>query len=363
MNHMTLVPVVTSGRARARRPDRPATDYSQVLQAVQTAGLMDRRYTYYAVRLAILLAALGGVWVGFAFIGDSWVQLAVAAALAIVLTQIIFFSHDAAHRQIFKSNKANELTALVLGTLIGGVSLAWWNNKHNRHHATPNTIGKDSDIDSSIVHFYPPESAPTSRLGLWLHQRQGIWFFPLLTVEMLNLHVQGLQSLITQPKMKRRRTEIGMLTLRLGGYPALLFVLLSPGRAAAFLGVQLALHRASTLGVSFAASHIGMPILPHDSRIDFFRRQVLTSRNIRGGRIASFAMGGLNYQIEHHLFPNMARPNLGRARTVVQQFCAGRDVTYHEVTIVRAWRIVVGYLNRVGLAARAFQCPVTAALR
>ena len=133
-------------------------------------------------------------------------------------------------------------------------------------------------------------------------------------------------------------------------------------RAAAFLGVQLALT-GLYLGVSFAASHIGMPILPHDSRIDFFRRQVLTSRNIRGGRIASFAMGGLNYQIEHHLFPNMARPNLGRARTVVQQFCAGRDVTYHEVTIVRAWRIVVGYLNRVGLAARAFQCPVTAALR
>ncbi len=89
---MTLSPVVTPGRARARRPDRPPTDYSQVLHAVQTAGLMDRRYTYYAVRLAILLVALSGVWVGFAFIGDSWVQLAVAAALAIVLTQIIFFS-------------------------------------------------------------------------------------------------------------------------------------------------------------------------------------------------------------------------------------------------------------------------------
>ena len=357
-----IAPVGTGSRRRVRRSDRPATDYSQVLAAVQTAGLMGRRYAYYTIRLLLLLAALGGVWVGFAFIGDSWIQLGIAAALAIVLTQIIFFSHDAAHRQIFRSNRANELTALVLGTLIGGVSLSWWNNKHNRHHAAPNTIGKDSDIDASIVHFFPAENPPTSRVGLWLHRRQGIWFFPLLVVEMLNLHVQGVQALITQPSLKRRRTEIVMLAARLGAYPVLLFVLLSPGRAAAFLGVQLAVT-GLYLGVSFAASHIGMPVLAHDSRIDFFRRQVMTSRNVLGGRPASFAMGGLNYQIEHHLFPNMARPNLGKARVVVRQFCAERDVTYHEVTIVRAWSIVVGYLNRVGLAARAFHCPITETLR
>ena len=323
---------------------------------------MGRRHTYYAVRITLLLTALASVWVAFAFVGDSWIQLAVAAALAIVLTQIIFFSHDAAHRQIFRSNRANELTALILGTLIGGVSLSWWNNKHNRHHAAPNTIGRDSDIDASLVHFYPAATPPGSRLGAWLHERQGIWFFPLLLVEMVNLHAQGVQALLTQPGLKRRRTEMTMLVVRLGAYPTLLFVLLSPGRASAFLGVQLGLT-GLYLGVSFAASHIGMPVLPDNSRIDFFRRQVLTSRNVRGGRPASFAMGGLNYQIEHHLFPNMARPNLALARTVVRQFCADREVTYHEVTILRAWGIVVRYLNKVGLAARAFHCPMATALR
>ncbi len=76
-------------------------------------------------------------------------------ALAIVVVQVVFLSHDAAHRQIFKSNRANEIAALVMGALVGGISLAWWNNKHNKHHATPNTIGKDSDIAPSVVHFYP----------------------------------------------------------------------------------------------------------------------------------------------------------------------------------------------------------------
>ena len=323
---------------------------------------MRRAYAYYAIRVAMLAIALGGVWVAFAFIGNSWNQLAVAAVLGVVLTQIIFYSHDAAHRQIFSSHKANELTALVMGTLIGGVSLAWWNNKHNKHHAAPNQIGKDSDIDASIVHFYPAEKPPRARILAFLHERQGWWFFPLLAVEMLNLHVQGVQAVITRKGQKRRWTEAAMLLVRLGGYPAVLFVFLSPGIAFAFLGVQLAVT-GMYLGVSFAASHIGMAILPHDSRIDFFRRQVLTSRNVAGGRVASFAMGGLNYQIEHHLFPSMPRPNLHKVRPVVQNFCVNNAIEYNEVTILRAWRIVATYLNQVGLSARTFQCPMVASLR
>jgi len=323
---------------------------------------MRRAYGYYAVRIAILAVVLAGVWVAFVLIGDSWIQMAVAAALGIVLTQIIFYSHDAAHRQIFKSQKANELTALVMGTLIGGVSLAWWHNKHNKHHAAPNQIGKDSDIDASVVHFYAPAKPPRNRVLAFLHQRQGWWFYPILSFEMLNLHVQGVQALITRPKMKRRWTEIAMLVFRLGGYPTLLFFFLPAGKAAAFLVVQLVVTGVY-LGTSFAASHVGMPILPHDSRIDFFRRQVLTSRNISGGRVASFAMGGLNYQIEHHLFPSMPRPNLHKAVPIVRNFCADNDIEYHQVHILKAWHIVAEHLNKVGLSARSFQCPMVAAMR
>jgi len=332
------------------------------LASVQSLDLMRRAYAYYAIRIAMLAVALTGVWVAFALIGNSWIQMGVAAALGIVLTQIIFYSHDAAHRQIFSSHRANETTALIMGTLVGGVSLAWWNNKHNKHHAAPNQIGKDSDIDASIVHFFPPPVPPRRPILAFLHRNQGWWFYGILTVEMLNLHAQSIQALITRPGMKRRWTESAMLLVRLGGYVALLFVFLTPGKAAAFIGVQMAVTGVY-LGTSFAASHIGMAILPHDSRIDFFRRQVLTSRNVSGGRVASFAMGGLNYQIEHHLFPNMPRPHLHKAVPIVQNYCANKSIEYHEVTILRAWRMVAVYLNKVGLSSRTFQCPVVASLR
>ena len=349
--------------ARPARPARPASDYSQVLATVQSMGLLRRRYGYYAVKLGLLGLALAGVWVGFAFLGNSWIQLAVAVALAVVLTQIIFISHDAAHRQIFAGNRANELTALVLGTLVSGVSLAWWNNKHNKHHGAPNQVGKDPDIDASVVHFFPTGNPPRNRILRFLHERQGWWFFPLLLVEALNLHVQSAVALVARRGTKRRAAEIVMMAVRWAAYPAILFVFLSPGKAAAFLGVQLA-FTGLYLGSAFAASHIGMPILAPQARVDFLRRQVLLSRNIAGGRAASFAMGGLNYQIEHHLFPSMPRPSLHKVRPVVQAFCREHQISYSEVTIFRAWAIVAGYLNRVGLAGRdPFRCPLVTELR
>ena len=361
---MTSVIDQASGGGSPRRGAAAPTDYSRLLRLAQEADLFRRRYGYYSVKLAVLAVLMGGIWVAFAFIGDRWAQIGIAVALAVVFTQILFLSHDAAHRQIFRSHRNNELFALLAGTLIGGVSLSWWNNKHNKHHAAPNQVDKDPDVDSAIVHFYPPERRPQSRIGAYLHARQGWWFFPLLVVEALNLHYQSVQALVTRPTAKRRRLELALLALRLLAYPAVLFVFLSPGIAATFLGVQLAVTGVY-LGASFSASHIGMPMVPREMKIDFLRRQVLTSRNIAGGRVASLAMGGLNYQIEHHLFPNMPRPTLRTVRPMVKGFCDEEAISYDEITIFRAWNQVASYLNQVGLRAGRdpFLCPVVAALR
>ena len=107
-----------------------------------------------------------------------------------------------------------------------------------------------------------------------------------------------------------------------------------------------------------------MPVLPAAARVDFLRRQVLTSRNVTGTRLTTLAMGGLNYQIEHHLFPSMPRPNLRRAQPLVRQFCAEHAITYTETTVPRSYRIVIRHLNHVGLrGADPFHCPLAATLR
>ena len=80
--------------------------------------------------------------------------------------------------------------------------------------------------------------------------------------------------------------------------------------------------------------------------------------------VRAWIMGGLNYQIEHHLFPSMPRPHLRAARTLVREHCRSNDVPYVETTLVSSYRTVIGYLNRVGLAARdPFDCGLASQLR
>lgn len=351
-----------SARPVVRQP-RPQTDFAALKNEIQASGLLDRRYGYYAARGAMLLLAVAGIWVAFAFIGDSWVQMAIAAALGLVLTHVAFLSHDADHRQIFRSGRANEWLATCLGGLLMGMSAGWWRIKHSRHHANPNKIGADPDIEPSVVVFYPDPERQRGRIATFLSAHQGWWFFPILTVEGLNLHVQSLMTLLGREPVKRRAVELAMMAARWAAYITVLFLVLSPGIAGAFLGVQLAAFGVY-MGCSFAPNHKGMPIVPRDAKLDFLRRQVLMSRNIAGPGFVSFAMGGLNYQIEHHLFPSMPSSNLRRARDIIKPFCRDRGVRYTETSLLGSYAIVVRYLNKLGLGARdPFECPLVASMR
>jgi fatty acid desaturase len=353
-------PLVHAPSAR----ERQVGEFTALSRAVRESGLMERRLGYYWIRFAALTVLLVGLAGVFVLIGPSWWQLAVAAALAVLLGQVMFLGHDAAHRQIFASGPWNDWASLVIANLYAGMSYEWWLHKHSRHHAKPNQVGADPDIVNHVIVFHNEDPAdPRAGLRGWIAQRQGWLFFPLLLLEGLNLHVSGIRTIFGRAPVKRRPLEIAFITLRLGGYLVTVFWLLPVGMALAFLGVQLGVF-GIYMGAVFAPNHKGMPIVPREAKLDFLSRQVLMSRNIRGGRITDVAMGGLNYQIEHHLFPSMPRPNLRRAQPVVREFCSTHGVHYTETTLARSYGIVIRYLNTVGLTARdPFQCPLAAEYR
>ena len=127
--------------------------------------------------------------------------------------------------------------------------------------------------------------------------------------------------------------------------------MLPPVKAIAFIAVQQGLF-GLYLGISFAPNHKGMPILDAADQSDFLRRQVLTSRNVKGGPLTDLALGGLNYQIEHHLFPSMPRANLRRAQPVVRDFCRQRGVSYCQASFMGSFAQVLWHLDSVGKSAR-----------
>src|SRR5690606_31247519 len=245
--------------------------------------------------------------------------------------------------------------------------LSWWMTKRTRPPANPNRIGKDPDIAPDTVVFLSEDAAAAKGLQALINRYQGWLFFPLLTLEGLNLHVTAFRSLLTGGRargdVRMRVGELVTITLRLSLYAAAVFWVLPLGMAFAFLGVQLAVFGVY-MGASFAPNHKGMAIIPENSKIDFLSKQVLTSRNIRGGWWMNILMGGLNFQIEHHLFPSMPRPHLARAREIVREHCANLGLPYTVTSLVQSYGIVVLYLNRVGLSARdPFDCPMFRQLR
>lgn len=331
--------------------------FAELAATVRDTGLLRRAYGFYAGFGGALVLAMAGVITGIILLGDSWFQLLMAAALGIVFTQVAFLGHEASHRTVFKSGRANDRLGRTLSALIVGISHQWWMSKHSRHHANPNKRGSDPDIETDTISFVDDDAAKSRGIVRWVTQRQGWLFFPLLTFEGLNLHYRSVASLVTQGTRKQRWTELPLIAAHFALYLVPLFWFLPLGLAFAFLGVQMAVFGVY-MGASFAPNHKGMGIVPADVKMDFLSKQVLTSRNISGGWGMSILTGGLNYQIEHHLFPNMARPHLARAREIVREYCAHHDVPYTETTLLESYAIVIEYLNRVGLAARdPFDCP------
>ncbi|WP_092381188.1 fatty acid desaturase family protein [Micromonospora phaseoli] len=330
------------------RPGSPRrrSDYAELLSQVRQAGLLERRPIYYGIRIALNAALVVAGWTIFVMVGESWWQLLTAVFLAVMFTQTGFIGHDAGHRQIFRSRRANDLVGLLHGNLAIGLAFGWWVDKHHRHHANPNQEGLDPDISGEAIVFTPAQARLRRGAGRFLARHQGVLFFPMLLLEGLNLHVASVRALFRSSYRERGREAV-LLGLHTVGYLAVVIAVLSPLQALAFVVVQQGLFGVY-LGLAFAPNHKGMPILAEDDDTDFFRRQVLTSRNVRGSRLTDFMLGGLNHQIEHHLFPSMPRASLRHARPIVRAFCLDRGVPYVETTLLDSYRQAVHHLHTVG---------------
>ncbi len=316
-----------------------------------SAGLFDQRHGYYIARFSIV----GGLYLAglaaFFLIGDSWWQLAIAAFFAIMFAQVALVSHDIAHRQVFRTRRRAEIAGWIAGNLGIGMSYGWWMDKHTRHHANPNHEELDPDVDPDVLVWSPEQAKAAKGVPKFIGRWQAFLFYPLLTLEGMNLHISGFRALF-RPTLKHRALEATLLIVHVAAYLTALFLVLSPGKALVFLAVHQCLWGVY-MGSVFAPGHKGMPMIKPGTKLDFLRRQVLTTRNVRGGWLVDTAMGGLNYQIEHHLFPHMPSLHLRRAQPIVRNYCDEIGIPYHETGLFRSWAEALTHLHRVGAPIRS----------
>ena len=323
------------------------SDYARLVSRGQQAGLMDRRTGHYAWRIAVTVFLLAAGWAAVVLAGNSWWQIVLAVYLAVMFTQVGFLGHDAGHRQICASRRLSYILGILLANLGIGLSFGWWVAKHNRHHANPNTEGADPDIMMRALAMTAGQAGSSRGVSRIVYRCQAFLFFPMLLGEAFSVHAASIRALSSRAR-QHRLAEAALLAVHFAAYLGVVFLVLSPVKAVVFILIQQGLFGVY-LGASFAPNHKGMPILRREDNHDFLRRQVLTSRNIRGGWFTDLALGGLNYQIEHHLFPSMPRPSLRRSQPLIREFCQQHGLPYCQASLIGSYAEALRYLHAVGM--------------
>ena len=325
-------------------------EYIKLRRLIVEQGLLERQYASYAVKLSVAFALLIASVAILVVFDSLWVQTVNAALMAGAFSQFAFLGHDSGHCQVFRSVKRNDML-MMLAALVTGLAPSWWQEKHIKHHVSPNQIGHDGDIEISVFAFTRGQALESGGVARFFIRHQAFWFYPMLMLTSYSLLFAGIVFLARRKGVKYPVLEPIVVATAVAAYLALVFTFLPFWHGVVFIMV----HRALTglhLGSVFAPNHKGMPILAPDTELDHLRQQVLTSRNVLPNPLVDYMYGGLNYQIEHHLFPNMPRNRLKDARPLVRAFCADHGVLYHETGFWRSNQEILSYLHAVSAPLR-----------
>ncbi|WP_426270918.1 fatty acid desaturase family protein [Dyella kyungheensis] len=305
------------------------------------SGLKQRDSARLYLKTAIILATFVASYVLLVFFATAWWQgLLLSIVLAVATAQIGFnIQHDAGHQAFSERRWLNKCMAMTLD-LVGGSSYVWhWKHAHF-HHTHTNIDGYDSDINLGALARFAPQQK-----HYWHHRWQHIYLWALygLTVVSWHLH-DDFRDVITGSIGKRRFPrprgkdlavfvvgKLVFLTLALG-LPLLFHsigtVLLFYAVIAVLTGLQLAL--VFQLAHAVEETEFPTPSEPGRMNTPWAIHQLETTANFsRDSRMITWLVGGLNFQVEHHLFPRISHIHYPAISPIVEAACREYGVPYH----------------------------------
>ncbi len=324
-------------------------DYLGLKKEVEGVGLLERQYSYYVFKIISTLAAAVAVIAALFYVHELWQQLLVLVILAFVFVQFGLLGHDASHLAMFKSRKNNERAGLFFFGFLTGIGYNHWAWRHNAHHANPNQVGEDPDEAS----YAQTEEEVLARRGIkrFIYERQQ-WFFWIITISSVTAYqVYGIVHNIRMKSSFVRWADSLLMALHLAVFWILPFFVFPVWKAIIFVPFWR-LAMGLYFGAISATNHKGMRVLKKGEKLGFVEKQVITTRNVRPGLLNDFFYGGLNYQIEHHLFSDMPRNNLGRCKQFVMKFCKEKNIHYEETGVLQSYIDIIRTLKRVSIGAR-----------
>jgi fatty acid desaturase len=323
--------------------------YSDLKRLIVERSLLEKQTGFYIRKIALTLSLLAASIAFLVLVRNPWLQLLNAAFMGFASSQVAFLAHDAGHRQIARTSRGNDLIGYFVGNLLLGASFSWWMDGHNKHHSHTNDLQHDPDLDYPFLAFDYEQLADKKGIARFIVKHQKIFFFPVLMLAGVNLKA-GTIKFLWFNKPAHKAVELLLLAVHHVIYLGIIIGMLGWWAVPFIVVHQICLGM--FLGFVFAPNHKGMPLVEAEDRKDFLRAQVLTSRNVKAHPITDFMYGGLNYQIEHHLFPSIPRNRMRELQSVVRAFCEERSVSYYETSTLGSYREIADYLHEVSAPLR-----------
>jgi len=292
------------------------------------------------VKTGILLGSFAALYVSLVFLVSTWwLALPLAIILGLVTAGIGFnIQHDGGHSAYSDYTWVNKLMAMTLD-LVGGSSFLWHHKHAVVHHTYVNITGHDTDIDlGGLGRLSPHEKR------LWFHRWQHFYLWLLYGFLAIKWHFfDDFHDTITGiscGKRVPRPQGWDLVTFLAGKFVFLSLVFGIPLLVHSFWVVLLfyvvvALPLGFALSIVFQLAHaVGeaeFPMPREEGRIDssWAAHQTETTVNFaRDSRLAAWLFGGLNFQIEHHLFPRICHVNYPALSKVVEQVCRDHGLKY-----------------------------------
>ena len=353
-----LLPAYLIGRVTNLQVSPALQEYRKLRKMLTEEKQFEASEWYYAYKFLSTVSLLPISFTLMSYFGSTlW-----GAALAIISVSFFWqqcgwLSHDFLHHQVFKERRYNNMAGYLLGNLGMGFSLSWWKRKHNLHHATPNVTGFDPDIDTFPLLSWSEQLIEGDLSGLprLLVKYQHIFVFPILAFGRISWLIQSILHVCSN-RMKHHKMEAFLLALHYVWFLFLSFGFLSFGDGILFFLVSQFVG-GLLLASAFIVNHNGKHVFPSrqitEGELDFINVQVLTGRDIKGGPFNFFHwfMGGLDMQIEHHLFPGLPRHNLKGVQGKVVELCKQYGIEHHQTSFFQGLREVLRQLKSVSRSA------------
>ncbi|HTL35056.1 MAG TPA: acyl-CoA desaturase, partial [Kofleriaceae bacterium] len=291
------------------------------------AGVFEHRELRSWCKLAVLLGVVFGSLAALAYLGawSAWFLIPIASVFA---TAAAMLGHEGSHRSFSASPARNALLVYLVFPLFSGLGALYWKNKHDReHHAHPNVEGVDPDIKPFPFVSSRGDHEGSGPKARWFQRNCQSWlFWPMSTLMAIGMRRSSILYLARYPKKHERawRIELACVIGHYTGWIVIPCILWGP--AAFLLYVLLWAGVGVCLALVFAPAHMGLPIMRE--RNHEWQHQLETTRNLELPRFVSFFFVGLDYQVEHHLFPKIPHQNLPKAARITRAWCKQNGVTY-----------------------------------